>query len=64
MASIPKVLLDFEGHADEARAGCILSMFFNRRDMLRLVLSKLRIIVVKLLVDSSARSIELLPRKM
>ena len=56
-----KVLLAFEGHEEVASAGCILSIFRNRRDILRLDLSKSWMPVVKVLVDSSAWSIDVLP---
>ena len=56
-----KALLAFEGHDEAASAGCILSIFRKRRDMLRLDLSKSWMPVVKVLVDSSAWSTEVLP---
>ena len=56
-----KVLLAFEGHDEAASAGCILSIFRKRRDMLRLDLSKSWTPEVKFLVDSSAWSTEVLP---
>ena len=55
-----KILLAFEGHDEAASAGCILSILRRRRDMFRLDLSKSWMPVVKVLVDSSARSTEVL----